>query len=90
MNTANIKSWPNHRQVELVPQPGMKWPSENNFAICFLLEIPVRGFPFQVKLSDKYRIPKNNTNIICQRIYFGKGNPLRGISSRRHIANILS
>ena len=34
--------------------------SENNFAICFLLEIPLRGFPFQMKLYDKYRIPKHN------------------------------
>ena len=26
--------------------------SENNFAICFLLEIPPRGFPFRMEFSE--------------------------------------
>ena len=42
--------------------------SENNFSICFLLEISLRGFPFQISCSfDKYRTPKHNTNHIFQR-----------------------
>ena len=32
--------------------------------ICFLLEIPLRGSPFNMKLSEKYRIQKNNTNLL--------------------------
>ena len=42
--------------------------SLNNFAIRFLLEIPLRGFPFQRKLHQTCIITKNNTTIICQRI----------------------
>ena len=34
-----------------------------------------RGFPFHMKLYDKYRIPKNNTNIIFQWISFEKEIP---------------
>ena len=33
--------------------------SENNFAICFPLEIPPRGFPLQMEFSEQYRTPKN-------------------------------
>ena len=46
--------------------------SENNFAIWFLLEIPMRGFPFQMKSFEKCRMPKNNTNSCFQRISFEK------------------
>ena len=38
--------------------------SENNFAICFLLEIPLRGFPFQMRLYETCRIPKTITRIL--------------------------
>ena len=38
------------------------WLSDNNFAICFLLEIPLRGFPFQMKFVETYIILNNNTN----------------------------
>ena len=38
--------------------PVMMWSSENNIARCFLLEIPLRGFLFHKKFTDKYRIPK--------------------------------
>ena len=37
--------------------------AENNFAICILLEISLRGFlPFQMNFCEKYRISKNNTS----------------------------
>ena len=36
----------------------------NNFAICFLLEIPLSGFPLQTKVSYKFGIHKHNTNIL--------------------------
>ena len=49
--------------------------SENNFAICFLLEIPLRGFPFQVKFYEQCRVPKH---IIVQRISFEKEVPSWG------------
>ena len=41
--------------------------SENNFAIRFLLETPIRGFPIQIKFFDRCRVPTNNTNHIFQR-----------------------
>ena len=63
--------------------------SENDFAICFLLEISLGIFPFQMKSSDKHRIPKNDKPYLSKD-FMWKGSPLRGISSRRHIANILS
>ena len=44
--------------------------SENNFAIRFLLEIPLRGFSFQMNCSKEYRVPKNSTNNMFQRISF--------------------
>ena len=37
--------------------------SESHFAIRFLLEISLRGFPFHLKVYQKCRIPKNNTNL---------------------------
>ena len=52
--------------------------SESNFAICFLLEIPLGGFPFQMKFSEQYRIPKNDTNLIVKRISFEKEIPSGG------------
>ena len=46
------------------------------FAIRFLLEIPPRGFPFQMKFYDKCRIRlNNNTNLNVQRILFEKEIP---------------
>ena len=51
---------------------------ESNFAICFLLEIPMTGFPFQMRLFEKYRIPKNYTNTVFQRISFEKDIPSWG------------
>ena len=64
--------------------------SESNFAICLPLEIPLRGFPLHMIFSEKYRIPNNSTNVCFQRISFENGNPLRGISSRKQIANTRS
>ena len=32
-------------------------------ALCFMLEIPLMGFPFQIKLYEQH-IPKNNTSLI--------------------------
>ena len=58
-------------------QPGSQV-SAHNFAICFLLEIPLRGFPFQIRFSETYRIPKNSTNICFQRISFEKEIPSGG------------
>ena len=49
--------------------------SENNWAICFLLEIPLRGFPFQMNLHDKCRIPNKNIHLIVQWILFEKESP---------------
>ena len=50
-------------------------------AVCLLLEIPLRGFYFHVKFSEKYGIPKNNTTHTCfQRTSFEKEIPLRGIA----------
>ena len=34
--------------------------SGGNFALCFLLEIPLGGFPSQMKLYEQYRVPENN------------------------------
>ena len=36
--------------------------SDSDLAMCFLLEIPMRGFPSQTKLSEKHRTPKGSTN----------------------------
>ena len=47
----------------------------NSFAICFLAEIPLRGFPFRVELSDNYGIHTDNTRLIVQRISFEKEIP---------------
>ena len=33
---------------------GVQWHSENGFAICLLLEIPLRGFPFQITQNEQY------------------------------------
>ena len=52
--------------------------SESNFAICFLLEIPLRGLPFQMGFFVNYRIPKNNTTIRFQRTSFEKEIPSGG------------
>ena len=52
--------------------------SESSFAICFLLKIPMRGFPFQVKSFENCRIPKNSTQQSFPRISFEKEIPLRG------------
>ena len=47
------------------------WFSENNFnfAMHLLLEIPLRGLPFEMKPCI---IPKHNTHIIGQRMSFAK------------------
>ena len=63
--------------------------SENNFAICFLLEISLIGFPFQMNFYYEYRVP-NNYKSYFSKDFISKGNRLMGISSRKHIANILS
>ena len=42
--------------------------SEQNFAISFLLEIPTRGFSFQMGFFDKYLISKSNNICMFQRI----------------------
>ena len=34
--------------------------SEINFAMCFLLDIPLRGYPFQMKFSETWRILKQH------------------------------
>ena len=52
--------------------------SENNFAICFLLEIPPRRFPSQIKFYDQCSITRHSTNFIVQRISFEKGIPWGG------------
>ena len=49
-----LAGWPRMRR------PAEKTRSENNFAICFLLEIPIRKFPVQMNSFGKYRIPKHN------------------------------
>ena len=52
---------------------------ENDFAICFLLEIPLWGFPFQIKTSGNTEcLNKNNTSLIVQRISFEKEIPSGG------------
>ena len=51
---------------------------ENNFATYFLLEIPLRGFPFQRKIVENYRLPKHITNLNFRRISFEKEIPSRG------------
>ena len=45
------------RKTPTVARPALQR-SENNLAICFLLEIPLRPSPFQMKVTDKYRMPK--------------------------------
>ena len=55
-----------------------KHQSENIFAIFFLLEIPLRGFPFQMISLFDYRVPKNNPNIMLQRISFEEETPSGG------------
>ena len=64
--------------------------SENNFAILFLLEIPLRGFSFSNETLWNYRMPKKQRTSYCLKDFIWKGNPLRGISSRKHVANIQS
>ena len=39
--------------------------SENGFAMCFLLEIPIMGYHVQFEFSEQCIIPKNNTCCIC-------------------------
>ena len=51
--------------------------SENNFAICFLLEIPLRGFPFHRAIFQTYIIHKHDTSYF-QRISFEKESPSWG------------
>ena len=46
-----------HQALGLAAE-GERPSSENNCSICFLLEIPLRGFPFQIQFSEKYRITK--------------------------------
>ena len=65
--------------------------SENNFAICFPLEIPLRGLPFQIHFYDKCRITQNNTNLVFQRISFEKEIPSWGSrAGETHRKSILS
>ena len=52
--------------------PGELASSEINFAICFLLEVPLRGFPFQIISFEKCRIIKSNKHMIVQRILLEK------------------
>ena len=78
-----------HLRIEIMTTLECNVP-ENNFEICFLLEIPLRGFPFQSTIYETYRMPNNNTYLHCSEEFIWKGSPLRGISGRRDIANILS
>ena len=60
---------------------------ESNFAICLQLEIPLRGFLFQMTFSETHRKPKSITNHIVQRISFEKEIPsgdLRQEACRKH------
>ena len=60
---------------------------ENNFAMCFLLEIPLRGFPLQIELYDKCRIPKNNTHLIFKGFRLKRKSPqgdLKQETYRKH------
>ena len=50
------------------PRPALPLLGEQLFARCFLLEISLRGFPFQMNFSETYRVPNNNTNLISQTI----------------------
>ena len=43
---------------------GARRNAANNFVMCFLLEIPLRGFPFQTKSFDECRMPKNTNNML--------------------------
>ena len=61
--------------------------SDNNFMICVLLEIPLRGILVQMKFYELYITPNNNS--LCSNKFIWQGNPFRGISSRKHVANIL-
>ena len=49
--------------------------SDMIFAICFLLEVPIRGFPFQMESFEKCRVAKNRC-FIAQRISLEKEIPL--------------
>ena len=45
----------------------------------FLLGIPLRGFPSQLKLHDKYITPNNNTHLtVCFKGSYLKRNPPQG------------
>ena len=59
------------------------------FAICLLLEMPLRGFPFQMKSFEQSDVLFLNIMQSSENLVF-EGNPLRGISSRRHIAKLLA
>ena len=59
--------------------------SERDFAICLLLEIPLRGFPFQMRFSEKCRIHKSNANNdIVQRISLKRKSPHRDLKQETY------
>ena len=50
---------------------GLRLESESSFAIRFLLEIPLRGFPSQMRLYEhKQNTLQKHTNLSCRRISF--------------------
>ena len=60
------------------------------FAICFLLEIPMRGCPFQMKSLETIFVPCLTIimHLSCNLVL--TGDPLMGISNRKHIAKLSS
>ena len=56
------------------------------FAICFPLEIPPEGIPFSNEILWKLRFVLFLDILYLSKNSVWEGNPLRGISSRKHIA----
>ena len=70
-----------HYHIRLMHTHSRVWHAEDVIReqlICFLIEIPLREFPFQMEFSEKHGIPNNNTNRIVQRIPFEKEIPSGG------------
>ena len=72
--------------LRILPSVNLPKPpsSEDNFAVCLLLEIPMRGFPFQINSSEKYRIPKNNQIVAFEKEVPSGGSQAGGVS-QKHI-----
>ena len=52
--------------------------SESDFAICLLLEIPLRDLSFHLIVYEKCRTPNNDTDIMSQRLLLEKEIPSGG------------